>query len=310
MPMINTGMDAAIQVTDLRVRYRTKKGSWQEAVKGLSFQVARGEVVGFLGPNGAGKSSTLKALMGFVQPSGGEAKVFGLEAGSLEAKSRMGYLPEVALYYPYLTPLETLRLYGELEGLKGKALQTEAETLLETVGLKAAMKKQNRSLSKGMLQRVGIAQSLLGNPELLVLDEVTSGLDPVGRKELRTILKDRQSKGATLFFSSHELSEVDMLCDRILLIHEGKLVEEREMHDLKDELRKYVLTYAGQNPDALLGQGWTVAQGQTFSKRFTTKAQLMAALEKVQAAGGTLVDVVAEEGSLEDYFIETVRRAA
>ena len=310
MPMINTGMDAAIQVTDLRVRYRTKKGSWQEAVKGLSFQVARGEVVGFLGPNGAGKSSTLKALMGFVQPSGGEAKVFGLEAGSLEAKSRMGYLPEVALYYPYLTPLETLKLYGELEGLKGKALQTEAETLLETVGLKDAMKKQNRSLSKGMLQRVGIAQSLLGNPELLVLDEVTSGLDPVGRKELRTILKDRQSKGATLFFSSHELSEVDMLCDRILLIHEGKLVEEREMHELKDELRKYVLTYSGQNPDSLLGDGWFVAEGQTFSKRFTTKPELMAALERVQAAGGKLVDVVAEEGSLEDYFIETVRRAA
>src|SRR5258708_4756134 len=138
MPMINTGMDAAIQVTDLRVRYRTKKGSWQEAVKGLSFQVARGEVVGFLGPNGAGKSSTLKALMGFVQPSGGQAKVFGLEAGSLEAKARMGYLPEVALYYPYLTPIETLRLYGELEGLKGKALQQEAERLLELVGLREA----------------------------------------------------------------------------------------------------------------------------------------------------------------------------
>jgi ABC-2 type transport system ATP-binding protein len=303
-------MDAAIQVTDLRVRYRTKKGSWQEAVKGLSFQVARGEVVGFLGPNGAGKSSTLKALMGFVQPSGGEAKVFGLDAGSLEAKSRMGYLPEVALYYPYLTPLETLKLYGELEGLKGKALQVEAETLLETVGLKEAMKKQNRSLSKGMLQRVGIAQSLLGNPELLVLDEVTSGLDPVGRKELRTILKDRQAKGATLFFSSHELSEVDMLCDRILLIHQGKLVEEREMHDLKDELRKYVLTYSGQDPDNLLGAGWFIAEGQTFSKRFPTKSELMAALERIQVAGGKLVDVVAEEGSLEDYFIETVRRAA
>lgn len=303
-------MDAAIQVTDLRVRYRTKKGSWQEAVKGLSFQVARGEVVGFLGPNGAGKSSTLKALMGFVQPSGGEAKVFGLDAGSLEAKARMGYLPEVALYYPYLTPLETLKLYGELEGLKGKALQTEAETLLETVGLKDAMKKQNRSLSKGMLQRVGIAQSLLGNPELLVLDEVTSGLDPVGRKELRNILKDRQARGATLFFSSHELSEVDMLCDRILLIHQGKLVEEREMHELKDELRKYVLTYEGQNPDGLLGSGWFVSKDQTFSKRFPTKAELMASLERVQAVGGKLVDIVAEEGSLEDYFIETVRRAA
>jgi ABC-2 type transport system ATP-binding protein len=303
-------MDSAILVEDLRVRYRTKKGAWQEAVKGLSFQVSRGEVVGFLGPNGAGKSSTLKALMGFVQPNGGKATVFGLEAGSLEAKAKIGYLPEVALYYPYLTPIETLRLYGELEGLKGKALQKEAESLLELVGLKDSMKKQKRSLSKGMLQRVGIAQSLLGNPELLVLDEVTSGLDPVGRKELRTLLKDRQANGATLFFSSHELSEVDMLCDRILLIHQGKLVEERAMPELKDELRKYVLTYVGKDPDKNLGAGWFVAQDQAFSKRFPSKAELLAALERVQANGGKLVDVVAEEGSLEDYFIETVRSAA
>jgi len=303
-------MEPAILVKDLRVRYRTKKGTWQEAVKGLSFSVSRGEVVGFLGPNGAGKSSTLKALMGFVQPSGGTASVFGLEAGSLEAKARIGYLPEVALYYPYLTPIETLRLYGELEGLSGKALQQEAERLLELVGLKEAMKKQNRSLSKGMLQRVGIAQSLLGNPELLVLDEVTSGLDPVGRKELRTILKERQANGATLFFSSHELSEVDMLCDRILLVHQGKLVEERDMGELKDELRKYVLTYIGKDPDGLLGEGWFVGKEQSFSKRFRTKPDLLAALERVQGAGGKVVDVVAEEGSLEDYFIETVRRAA
>jgi ABC-2 type transport system ATP-binding protein len=303
-------MESAILVEDLRVQYRTKKGARQEAVKGLSFQVSRGEVVGFLGPNGAGKSSTLKALMGFVQPSGGKASVFGLEAGSLEAKARIGYLPEVALYYPYLTPIETLRLYGELEGLKGKALQQEAERLLELVGLQGAMKKQNRSLSKGMLQRVGIAQSLLGNPELLILDEVTSGLDPVGRKELRTILKERQVNGATLFFSSHELSEVDMLCDRILLIHQGKLVEERSMIQLKDELRNYILSYVGKEPDRLLGDGWSVGKDQSFSKRFPSKAELLAALEKVQAAGGKLLDVVAEEGSLEDYFIETVRRAA
>lgn len=303
-------MKPAILVEDLRVRYRTKKGTWQEAVKGLSFDVRPGEVVGFLGPNGAGKSSTLKALMGFVEPTAGRAEVFGQPAGSLEAKAKVGYLPEIALYYPYLTPLETLKLYGELEGLKGKELHTEALQLLEAVGLKDAIKKQNRSLSKGMLQRVGIAQSLLGNPELLVLDEVTSGLDPVGRKELRTLLKERQAKGATLFFSSHELSEVDMLCDRILLINSGKLVEERHMDELKDELRKYVLTYTGKNPDQNLGDGWTIGEGHTFTKRFQTKSDLMAALERVQAGGGKLVDIVAEEGSLEEYFIETVRRAA
>jgi ABC-2 type transport system ATP-binding protein len=308
--MISPGMESAIQVDDLRVRYRAKKGNWQEAVKGLSFRVAPGEVVGFLGPNGAGKSSTLKALMGFIEPYGGSAEIFGLPAGSLEARAKTGYLPEVALYYPYLTPLETMRLYGELEGLSGRRLQTEAEELLECVGLKDAMRKQNRSLSKGMLQRVGIAQSLLGNPSLLILDEVTSGLDPVGRKELRTILKERQKNGATLFFSSHELSEVDMLCDRILLINAGRLVEERAVSVLKDELRNYVLTYIGSRPDQVLGEDWTISADQTFSKRFATKPDLIQALARVHGSGGKLVDVVAEEGSLEDYFIETVRSAA
>src|SRR5262249_40345594 len=153
--------------------------------------------VGFLGPNGAGKSSTLKALMGFVEPKSGSCEVFGIRAGTLDAKSRIGYLPEVAMYYPFLTPLETLTLYGELQGLRGAALKKECGDLLELVGLKEAQTKLNKNLSKGMLQRVGIAQSLLGTPDLLILDEVTSGLDPVGRKELRSLLKDRQKQGAT-----------------------------------------------------------------------------------------------------------------
>ncbi|HRK22939.1 MAG TPA: ABC transporter ATP-binding protein, partial [Fimbriimonadaceae bacterium] len=226
-------MPNAIDVVDLAVQYRSRKGKSVRAVDGLSFSVRPGEVVGFLGPNGAGKSSTLKALMGFVQPTAGSCQVFGIPGGTTEAKRRAGYLPEVALYYPFLTPLETLTLYGELQGLGGKALKQEASALLELVGLKNAMRKQNRSLSKGMLQRVGIAQSLLGSPELLILDEVTSGLDPIGRQELRQILLDRRAGGCTLFFSSHELAEVEMLCDRILLIQNGKLIEERTLANLK-----------------------------------------------------------------------------
>lgn len=300
----------AIVTEDLQVRYRAKNGKHIAAVQGLSFEVAPGEIVGFLGPNGAGKSSTLKCLMGFVEPSGGACSVFGLPAGSLEAKSRIGYLPEVALYYPYLTPLETLTLYGELQGLRGKALKQEAQSLLEQVGLGTAMTKLNRSLSKGMLQRVGIAQSLLGNPELLVLDEVTSGLDPIGRKELRELLKERQRQGATLFFSSHELSEVEMLCDRILLIHEGRLIEERDVSALKDELRQFELTYCGAVSLVDLTTDWTEQEDGSFRARFADKPKLLQALERVQREGRTVVDVVAQEGSLEDYFVETIGRAA
>jgi ABC-type multidrug transport system ATPase subunit len=150
-------MSFAVFAEDLHVRYRSRRGSWVDAVAGLSFAVEAGEVVGFLGPNGAGKSSTLKALMGFVEPASGRCEVFGLKAGSLAAKKRTGYLPELALYYPFLTPLETMILYGELQGLPGASLRTQVLGLLEQVGLQAAMRKQNRTLSKGMLQRLGIA---------------------------------------------------------------------------------------------------------------------------------------------------------
>lgn len=303
-------MSEAIFAENLQVRYRTKNGKWVEAVRGLSFVVEPGEVVGFLGPNGAGKSSTLKALMGFVQCSGGQCRLFEKPAGSLEARRRIGYLPEVALYYPFLTPKETLTLYGELQGLAGKALKTQVLELLELVGLKEAVNKQNRSLSKGMLQRVGIAQSLLGTPELLILDEVTSGLDPVGRKELRHILKERQKNGCTLFFSSHELSEVEMLCDRILVVHKGLLVDERNIGELKRELQQFSVAYAGNVSMLDLSQNWIEQGPNCFTAQFQTKENLLKALERIQAQGGTVKDVVAQEGSLEDYFVDTIRRAA
>ncbi len=300
----------AIQVEDLVVRYRQKKGGTTEAVHGLSFQVSPGEVVGFLGPNGAGKSSTLKALMGFVQPKSGKCTVFDSPAGSIEAKSRVGYLPEIANYYPYLTPLETLVLYGELQGLHGKSLRSEAQTILETLGLGNSLSKLNRTLSKGMLQRVGIAQSLLGSPELLILDEVTGGLDPIGRKELRQILRDRQQGGCTLFFSSHELAEVEMLCDRILVIHQGRLIEERTLNALKDELRQYCLIFRGGASMVGLTNDLSEIVEGTVQAKFEDKHKLLEGVERVQQSGGQILDIVAQEGSLEEYFVDTIGRAA
>ncbi len=274
-------------------------------MRGLSFSVRSGEVVGFLGPNGAGKSSTLKALMGFLNPQSGTCRVFGEPAGSVQAKRRIGYLPEVALYYPYLTPLETLRLYGELQGLGGKALRRESETLLERVGLQSAMTRQNRMLSKGMLQRVGIAQALLGSPDLLILDEVTSGLDPVGRRELRELLSEKRREGATLFFSSHELAEVDLLCDRILLIDRGQLVEEREVPKLKADLRRFALVYAGP---AMPG-GRPLGE-ERYELVYESKDAMLRGLGEIAGAGGRVEDLLLEEASLEDYFIQTLGRAA
>lgn len=300
-------MNHAIEVNDLCVSYRRKDGHMLEAVQNLSFSVAKGEVVGFLGPNGAGKSSTLKAMMGFVQPKSGDCLVFGEPSWSEESRRRIGYLPEVAMYYPHLSPLETLTLYGELQGLTGQRLVVEAKDLLHLVGLGESMRTLNRQLSKGMLQRVGIAQSLLGNPELLVLDEVTSGLDPLGRQELRTIIQDKQEQGTTVFFSSHELAEVEMLCDRIIVIHQGQLVEERQVSRLKDELRKFTLTYRG---DLMGVRALTDATNGVTTASFDSKEALVAALNQASSDNVEIINVVTQEGSLEDYFIETIREAA
>ncbi len=303
-------MTSAIFCEDLHVKYRGKQGSMVHAVQGLSFEIERGECVGFLGPNGAGKSSTLKAIMGFIAPTAGECTVFGLAAGSIEAKRKIGYLPEVALYYPYLTPTETLCLYGELQGLRGKSLKQEVKDLLEIVGLGAATKKQNRQLSKGMLQRVGIAQSLLGNPELLVLDEVTSGLDPVGRRELRQILRQKQAAGTTLFFSSHELAEVDLLCDRLLLLHKGQLIDKQDMTTLRSELMKFEVEYRGPVTLTGLTVEWLEVAPNCYRATLETREKLIEAIERINKDGGKVVDVVSQEGSLEDYFVKAIEVAA
>jgi ABC-2 type transport system ATP-binding protein len=220
----------ALQIQNLNVAYPTRPFQpARSVVHGLELTIQPGEVIGFLGPNGAGKSSTIKAIMGFVLPQSGTIDVFGHPAATLEAKRRIGYLPEVALYYPFLTPMETLRLYGNLQGLGGKALREESLSLLERVGLQGKENTQLKTFSKGMQQRLGIAQSLLGNPTLLVLDEVSSGLDPLGRRNLRELLAQIAHAGTTIFFSSHELDEVAQLCDRIILINQGRKIDERAM---------------------------------------------------------------------------------
>ncbi|MDX1931585.1 MAG: ABC transporter ATP-binding protein [Capsulimonadales bacterium] len=233
---MTTGMRSqtatALSLDNLNVSYSTgPMKPKRRVVEDLSLEVQAGEVVGFLGPNGAGKSSTIKAVMGFLTPDSGTIRVFDEPAGTPAANSKIGYLPEVALYYPFLTPMETLWLYGKLQRLGGKALRDESYRLLNLVGLGGKEKQPLRTFSKGMQQRLGIAQALLGNPDLLVLDEVTSGVDPIGRRHLREILADVRSGGTTIFLSSHELDEVAQLCDRVILIHGGRKQDERPVDD-------------------------------------------------------------------------------
>ena len=230
--------NTAISIQNLSITYRRRFAKPVEAVSDISLAVAPGEVVGFIGPNGAGKTSTIKTLMGFVRPTGGDLRIFGYPAGSVAAKSRIGFLPEVALYYPFLTARETLHMFGEVQGLSGRALKDEVADLLAQVALADRADRRLSTYSKGMLQRVGIAQSLLGNPPLMILDEVTSGLDPVGRRDLRDILLARRAQGTAIFFSSHELAEVAMLCDRIIMVDKGRVIEEHRLDVLLEQLGK------------------------------------------------------------------------
>jgi ABC-2 type transport system ATP-binding protein len=221
-----------IRVENLCVHYANGRASYC-AVDNLSFGVRAGEIVGFLGNNGAGKSSTIKALMGFQKPSSGSAFLFGENINAVASRQRVGFLPETALYSPYLTPRETLRQYGELSGLSLSQITAVTDTVLEKTGVRSKADVLNRTLSKGMLQRVGLAQALMNRPELLILDEVSSGLDPIGRRDLRTLLLAERERGATIFFSSHQLSEVESVCDRILILNHGRLIAERTIKDIR-----------------------------------------------------------------------------
>ncbi len=221
-----------IKVTGLDVSYG--RGSRRaKAVNNLSFEVHPGECVGFIGANGAGKSTTIKALMGFVYPDRGTAMVCGHPAGAPESRRAVGYLPETALYYPFMRAQELLDLYGTLGGMTRSELKSRIPVVLEQVGLPGRERELLRTFSKGMQQRLGIAQALIADPQLLVLDEVSSGLDPLGRHDLRALLTRLRDEGRTIFFSSHELSEVESLCHRVLMIDRGRLVREVSREELQ-----------------------------------------------------------------------------
>lgn len=294
---------AALETRDLRISYRA---GWRRqervAVHGLTLQVEPGEVVGFIGPNGAGKSSTIKTLMGFVEPTSGEARLLGEPAGSPAARRHVGFLPEVALYYPWLTPLETLWMYGRLAGLDAAFTRKQSQELLERVGLAGRERERLKGFSKGMLQRVGIAQALLGSPRLLILDEVSSGLDPLGRRELMDLLLEQKQKGVTIFFSSHELTEVARLCDRVILLNRGRLLDERPVAELLRELRRYWVRFRCPGPPPIPAQPC----GDSWEAEFQSFADWRTALDLLQPPTAEILDAGEREGALEDYFVRMV----
>src|ERR1700722_6243164 len=231
-------MSPIMEIRDLRVEYRTRAlgQTTKVAVNGLNLSVNTGEVFGFLGPNGAGKTTTMNVLLGFVNATGGAAYLFGTDVRQPIARQRIGYLPELTYYYKFLSVEELLRFYARIFGIARPETEKRIDELIKLVELEAVRKKPIKSYSKGMQQRAGLAQALINDPDLLILDEPTSGLDPIGRMKVREIIQRLKEKGKTVFFSSHELGEVETVCDRVAIMHQGQLKIEGRVDEL---VKKY-----------------------------------------------------------------------
>lgn len=229
--------ETMLNISNLVKDYKTGfSGRKTRVLKNVSFDVFKGEVFGFVGPNGAGKTTTFKSILGFVSPTEGSIELLGKEHTNPDAKRKIGYLPENPYFYDYLTGEELLYYMGELHGLKRKYLAEKVDELLRKVRMEHARKVQLRKYSKGMLQRIGIAQALINDPEFLILDEPMSGLDPIGRREIKELILEEKRKGKTILLSSHMLSDVEALCDRVGIIMGGTVIKIGKIGELLKEI--------------------------------------------------------------------------
>jgi len=249
-------MSVILKTEKLRVEFTSRefRRTTKVALCGLDLEVTAGEIFGFLGPNGAGKTTTINVLLGFVTPKSGAAYLFGIDVRQPIARQRIGYLPEMTYYYKFLTAEELLRFYAKIFGLARAEADRRVDRLLKLVDLESARRRPLKTYSKGMQQRVGLAQALINDPDLLILDEPTSGLDPLGRMKVREVIQRLKSEGKTVFFSSHELGEVETVCDRVAIINQGELKAIGRVDDILGQrhsnLEKAFLDIIGYQPQA------------------------------------------------------------
>jgi ABC-2 type transport system ATP-binding protein len=304
----------AIETINLEKTYAV--GFWRKkprvALRPLNLTVEEGEVFGFLGPNGAGKTTTLKLLMGLVIPTGGAARILGKNIDEAEVKAQIGFLPEQPYFYDYLTANELLEYYAQLSGVPPKERSRKIDALLARVGLKDAARVQLRKFSKGMLQRVGLAQAILHDPKVVFLDEPMSGLDPMGRREVRDLIEELKQQGKTVFFSTHILSDAEAICDRVAVIHQGELRGVGRVADLTSSVAgKVELIWNGNGvPAGFSALGAECHMSGVTMRAVVPEVQQEAALEILRREGLRLISLTPVRSSLEEYYLQKVSPAA
>ncbi len=293
----------AIETRNLRKVFGNKV-----AVRGLSLQVRRGEIFGFLGPNGAGKSTSIKMLLGLVRPSAGEASILGYPFSSVEMRRKIGFLPEDFRFYDWLTASELLILHGRLCGLTPVQLRDRVPAYLDLVDLTAHRDRRLRGFSKGMLQRIGLAQALIHEPDLIFLDEPTTGLDPMGRRLVRDIIRRQRSRGATVFLNSHLLSEVEVTCDTVVFINHGEVVAMRNLHASPDGEIQVEVRAGNLRPEILAGLSqWTASvhfDGDRLRLSTDSRDQLPNILRYLVTSNVEVYEFTPKHISLEESFLK------
>ena len=302
-----------VKTEGLTKEYRS--GFWRSRVRvlhDLSLEVQQGEVFGYLGPNGAGKTTTLKLLLGLIYPTAGRAWILGKDVFDVAVKAQVGFLPENPYFYDYLTGREFLDFYGHLFGVPYRERRQRIEALLQLVGLGKAGDLQLRKYSKGMLQRVGLAQALINDPQLIILDEPTSGLDPVGRKQVRDLILDLKARGKTVFFSTHIVPDVELICDRVGIIDGGRLARVGSVDDLVgSEVESIEITVSGLDEslwDQVAARSIRPLVRRAERVAFAVKTEKEAAqvIELLLGRGASIVAVQPHRQRLEDVFLREV----
>ncbi|HET8668591.1 MAG TPA: ABC transporter ATP-binding protein [Terriglobales bacterium] len=299
----------AIQTFALEKSYSV--GFWRKrpkcALRPLTLAVEQGEVFGYLGPNGAGKTTTLKLLMGLIFPTAGSAKILGADISDPRTRAQIGFQPEHPYFYDYLTAHELLNYYAQVSGIAAGDRKARVEGVLERVGLgDISSKLQLRKFSKGMLQRVGIAQAIIHDPKLVFLDEPMSGLDPIGRREVRDLIQALKDEGKTIFFSTHILSDAEALCDRVAVLNKGELRGVGVIADLTSRVRdKFeIMWQGGSSLRALTDLGAECYTSGETGRALVRDSGLDAAIDELRRTGGQLISVNPVRATLEDYFVE------